>query len=213
MNDFTLSGPRLTVEASSVPELIMYAYDLKPYQVALSTSPHETWYGEVWYDIAAKAEGDATPSKDEFRAMVRSLLADRFKLQVHREKKEMPVYALVVAKNGPKLKPSANGTEHQSRLGVKGRNYEVTMHKVTMDEIISMIRNAFLDRPVVDQTGLRETYDATLTYTPNLPNRTAELTDISIFSAVEEQLGLKLAPQKAMIDMLIVDHVEKPSEN
>jgi uncharacterized protein (TIGR03435 family) len=82
-----------------------------------------------------------------------------------------------------------------------------------MDEIISMIRNAFLDRPVVDQTGLRETYDATLTYTPNLPNRTAELTDISIFSAVEEQLGLKLAPQKAMIDMLIVDHVEKPSEN
>jgi uncharacterized protein (TIGR03435 family) len=164
----------------------------------------------------AKAEGDTAPSKDEFRKMLQLLLADRFKLEVHREEREMPVYALVGGKNGLKLKESAPNASPSWHLGVSGRDYVVTMAKATMDDVVGGVANSFLDRPVVDKTGLTGTYDVKMTYTPDIrSNRTAEPdpNDISIFTAVQDQLGLKLEPQKAMVEVLVVDHVEKPSGN
>jgi uncharacterized protein (TIGR03435 family) len=212
--DVSTSGPRLTAEAETVRGLIMYAYDLKNYQIP--GSPALATVGDTFYDIVAKAEEDSTPTKDQFRQMLRLLLADRFKLAVHREKREMPVYALVAGKNGPKLKESAPDASGVNHLGVNGRNYEVTMPKATMDDVVGGIANSFPDRPVVDRTGLTGTYEVKLTYTPDIrSNRTGDPdpSEISIFTAVQEQLGLRLAPEKAMIEILVVDHVEKPSEN
>jgi uncharacterized protein (TIGR03435 family) len=211
--DITIAGPRLEIEAYFVPELIMEAYNIKNYQISLA--PNVRWPG-TRYDIVAKAEGDGAPTREEFREMLRTLLADRFKLKLHREAKEMQVYALVVGKNGPKLKPSAPDANPIGRGMVNGRNYEITRPKADMDAVVQAISNAFLDRPVVDRTGLTGTYDLKLTYTPDTPaNRLGEPdpNDISIFTAVREQLGMALEPQRAAVETLVIDHVEQPSEN
>lgn len=212
--DISTSGPRLNAEAEAVFGLIMYAYNVKRFQLSLS-GPNVR-VDDIFYDIVAKAEGDGTPTGDEFRQMLQALLADRFKLKVHREMKEMPVYALVVGKNGPKLKPSDPDGETMGRVSVNGRNYVVTRPKATMEDVVGGISNAFLDRPVLDKTGLTGTYDFKLTYTPDTrANRAGDPdpNDISIFTAVQEQLGLRLEPQKAEVEILVVDRVEKPSDN
>jgi uncharacterized protein (TIGR03435 family) len=118
--------------------------------------------------------------------MLQSLLADRVKLRVHREMKEMPVYALVVGKNGPKLKESAPDADPGGHTGVSGRNYVVTMPKTTMGRLVQEMSNtAFLDRPVLEKTGLTGAYDFKLTYTPeNKMSRGPEPDlDVSIFTA------------------------------
>jgi uncharacterized protein (TIGR03435 family) len=162
----------------------------------------------------AKAEGDGAPTRDEFRPMLQKLLAERFNLTVHRETKEMPVYALVIGKNGPKFKESAPDATFSGHGGVNGRNQYMKQSKATMDDMVDAIRN-FADRPVVDKTGLTGTYDyrieATLDF--RLRDGTNDPNDITIFSAVQDQLGLRLEAQRAMIGILVVDHIEKPSAN
>jgi len=209
----TTSGVRLDAQADTVRGLILYAYELKNYQ--LPDTPALLGIGDTFYDINAKAEGDVAPSKAEFRAMLRELLAERCRLSVHRETREMPVYGLVVGKGGPKFPASAPETAHSGHLGVRGRNYEVLLKKASMDDVVNAIANSFPDRPVVDKTGLTGVYDVKLTYTPETrSNReNPDPDDLSVFTAVQEQLGLKLEPQKAMVEVLIVDHVEKPSGN
>jgi len=96
-----------------------------------------------------------------------------------------------------------------------GHNWVTTMQKATMADVLDAIENGLIDRPVVDETGLRGTYDIEMTYTPNLPSRRnaePDPEDVSVFAAVEK-LGLMLAPRKAAVDVLVVDHVEKPSDN
>lgn len=212
--NISTAGNRLTVEGSYVFAIIMYAFNLKNYQIDIPKSLAPGL--DTMYDIAAKAEGDGTPTKDEFRQMLQSLLADRFKLKVHREMREMPIYALVLGKNSPKLKDSAPNADPMGLMSVNGRNYQVTRPKATMDDIVLGISNAFLDRPVVDNTGLTGTYQLNLTFTPDIPSirRTEpDPNDISIFTAVQEQLGLKLEPQKAQVEILVVDHIENPTSN
>ncbi len=107
--------------------------------------------------------------------MLQVLLADRFKLKVHREPCEMPVYALVVGKNGPKFKESAPEAVPDIHYGASGRNYEVTMPKAAIDDVLTAIENSLIDRPVLNQTGLKGTYVIKMTYTPNTPpNRRSE---------------------------------------
>jgi uncharacterized protein (TIGR03435 family) len=208
------SGPRLNAEPANLWALIAYAYNLKTYQIP--STPPLSALGNEYYDIVAKAEGDGAPTKDEFRGMLQLLLADRFKLAVHRETREMPVYALLVGKNGPKFKASAPDASPDTHYAASGRNWEVTIPKATMDDVLRAIESSILDRPVLDKTELKGTYDVKMTYTPNIPpNRRSEPDpeDISIFTAVEVQLGLKLEAQKAKMEVLVVDRVEKPSEN
>ena len=208
---FSSSGTRATYEAYPAVGLIMEAYNLKNYQVSFAVPQPEM----VYYDIFAKAEGDGAPSRNDFRQMLQTLLADRFKLKVHREIKEMPVYALVVGKNGPKFKESAPDAVWSGRGTVNGRNQAMAQTKATMDDVAETIRNnGFLDRPVLDKTGLTGTYDFKIESTPEFRiNNNPELTDISVFTAVQDQLGLKLEPQKAPIEILVVDHIEKPTAN
>jgi uncharacterized protein (TIGR03435 family) len=213
MPGISTSGPRLNADAANLARLIMYAYNLRGCQI--SGAPPHLSLGDDRYDIVAKAEGDSAPTKDEFRQMLQVLLADRFKLKVHRETREMPVYQLIVGKNGPKFKESAPDASPGAHYAASDRNYQVTILKATMDDVLTAIENSLLDRPVLDKTGLTGTYDIKMTYAPDIrANReTPDLTDIGIFTAVEQQLGLKLEAQKAMVEILVVDHVEQPSAN
>ena len=206
------------IESYTLSGLVKEAYDLQNYQYQwTAATPPLMQSSEILYDITAKAEGDGAPTRDQFRQMLQTLLADRFKLKVHREQVETPVYALIVAKGGPKFKassPDADPTVHVT-CNPCSSNYVVTMPRGTMEDLARHLSGAG-GRPVVDQTGLAGTFDIKLTYKPEYTRSSGaepDLNLISVFTAVQDQLGLKLEPSKAPIEMLVVDHVEKPSEN
>jgi uncharacterized protein (TIGR03435 family) len=209
----TTSGQRLTADCSNVATLMMNAYNLKVPMVSASPLVRD---GEPCWDIMAKAEGDAVPTNAQFRQMLKSLLAERFQLKVHTEMRETPVYALVVGKGGMKFKESDPDADATGHYDMKGRNIVITYARAGMSDIVHAVTNALLDRLVVDHTGLTGTYNITLTYTPNYrANRESEpdLGDITVFQAIEEQLGLKLEARKEPVEVLVVDNVEKPTAN
>jgi uncharacterized protein (TIGR03435 family) len=210
---FSSSGPRVTLEAYPLRGLIMEAYNLKGYQVSFGASVPDP--DLTLYDIAARAEGNGARSRSEFRQMLQTLLAERFHLKAHRQMMVRPVYALLIAKNGPKFKESAPDAIPNFLGGVNGRNQNITVSKATMQILVDAIPGSFhLDRPVVDRTGLTGTYDFKIDATPESRiDGNSDPNEISIFTAVKEQLGLKLEPQKAMVEILVIDRVEKPSAN
>jgi len=199
----------LTYLNVTLGEFIEMAYDVRRYQIA----------GEDWitspaanrYDIVAKAAVPA--SERELRLMLVPLLAERFHLQMHRETRTLPVYALVIAKGGHKLKDGDGGKQYVSPDpggGFRYRNYPMA----ALAETLSLLRTT--GRPVVDRTGLSGRYN----FTANLQDLPAgasaeELkravfeSDTAVFAALEEQLGLKLIAERAPIEMLIVDHADR----
>jgi uncharacterized protein (TIGR03435 family) len=194
----------------------MEAFDLRSYRVSFAGS--NVVRGEDnsrYYDIAALAEGDGTRTKDEFRAMLRTLLEERFNLRIHTETKEMKVYALILAKTGPKLNESPPEAEFNAFIGVHGRNITVTGSKVTMESFANDLTNCFFPQlPVIDKTGLTGAYNLKFEATPEYRiNKDPQPEDISLFDAVQDQLGLKLEPQRSGVEVLVVDHIERPSEN
>jgi uncharacterized protein (TIGR03435 family) len=211
----TVSSPLIRLEGYTIFGLVMDAYHLRDDQLAFGTvAPPDDIY-DTQYDIIARAPGDNVPSIDDARAMLRTLLADRFKLKVHRETKEMQVYALVVGKNGPRLKASSASGPClvHTALASDGRNNEETFTNCPIEQLAERLTNLIGDRPVLDQTGLTGKYDFRLVVIPEYRSRgSSDIADIPAVTAVGE-LGLKLAPQKALIDILAVDHIEKPTEN
>ena len=208
------SGTRLEGNARTVVTLVMFAYNVKSYQVEPTRALEP--FGDTFYDIDARAPGETPPSADDFRQMVQALLDQRFRMRMHREKREMPVYEMVIAKKDPKLKPAAPGADPAPHNNASGRNWSVTVGSMTMKRLAELVENqGFVGRPVIDKTGLTGNYAVRLTYTPDIPpNRRSDAPDdISIFTALVEQLGLRLKPATAMIDTIVVDHVEKPSAN
>jgi len=206
-----ISGPKVTVEAYGLLGLIMDAYQLNE-SSQISGGPPWMSADTVRFDIAAIAPGEGAPSKENVRLMLQALLADRFQLKVHRVTQERPVYALVVAKNGPKLKESA--PDEESSVTASGdRTAQITMANVSTERLAIQLSGG-LDRPVVDKTGLKGHYDVKLNWIPEFAGPPPPGSDgVNIFTAVQEQLGLKLEPQKTSIEILMIDHVEKPSEN
>lgn len=155
------------------------------------------WLKPDRYDIVAKQPAGTT--QDQRPGMLQALLAERFRLVVHRGSRQLPVYAMVVAKGGPKVQPvePANGgvTSGAGRLSAKA---------VPMSRLASFLAGpgAQLDHPVIDRTGLQGVYTFTLEWTPD-----------GLFSALKDQLGLKLEPGKSMMDVIIVDRADKPTGN
>ncbi|HXB71735.1 MAG TPA: TIGR03435 family protein [Candidatus Acidoferrales bacterium] len=190
----------------TLKRLIERAYSVKPFQV-----PGPGWMETVHFDIAAKYPPD---SKDDDRSlMLRTLLEDRFKLAVHRESKDMPGYALVVAKSGFKLKPVEPGGSDTNTNGDRVRT--LTAKKTSMAILTDLVAR-WLGEVVVDKTGIDGVYDFELRWTND--DQPANGIDAaaapSLFTALQETLGLRLQPQKVPVDIVVVDHVERvPTEN
>ncbi len=204
------TGTNITLE-----ECIRQAYGVRSYQIS-----GPGWLKSERYDIEAKPGGPARP--EQVQLMLQSLLTDRFKLTLHREERALPVYELVVAKNGLKLQAVETEPHHSNSTSNSspGHLYAQHMSVAQFAEVLSRQT----DRPVIDQTGLKGTYDFKLEWTPddkqsNRPEQADEAVTKasdapSIFTAVEEQLGLKLEPRKAPAEILVIDHIEKaPTEN
>lgn len=190
---------RFAIDSITLKALIAYAYDVREFQVSGGPS----WVGSEEYNIVAKPQGEA--SNERILAMAKDLLAERFKLTLHHESKEMPVLALTVAKGGARLHPS-EGTGGPEIRGGRGR---LVARKVTMGMLAAQLAGRVLDRPVLDRTGIGGEFDVDLEWTRDESPDSGP----SIFTALQEQLGLKLETQKGVVDVLAIDHVERPSAN
>jgi uncharacterized protein (TIGR03435 family) len=213
--DFSSSGPRATWLAYPIAGLTEEAYGIKFYQ--LSFAPSVQRPAGTYYDVFAKAEGNQPRTRNEFRKMLQALLAERFKLAVHREMKDMPVYALVVGKGGTKFKESAPdaGEGATIMMDSKTQDEDLTAPKCTMEILADHLTDLIGgDRPVMDRTGLKGNYNIRLRATPAWRmDEDPQLGEISAFIAVQEQLGLRLESARAPVEILVVDHWEKPTAN
>ncbi|MBZ5636105.1 MAG: TIGR03435 family protein [Acidobacteriia bacterium] len=213
---------RFYAKGFTLNALVAAAYSLTPR--AISGGP--PWADSDRYDILASTPGDIQPKLDEQMAMLRRLLTDRFQLTFHRESKELPVFAITVAKGGPKLKPSTAppgalpyliNTIYPEEKG--GVHVLLPARNATMMQLAAMMQRAVVDRAVVDNTGLSGTYDFDLEWAPDESQfagqlqRSVESTKPSLFTAMQEQLGLRLEATKGPVAALVIDRVERPSEN
>ena len=207
----------------TVFRMIEFAWDLRDFQVTGGPG----WINTATWEVTAKVDqpaADWSMLRNEERNRIEqqrmhAVLAQRFALQCHFETKELPVYNLVLAKGGSKLKPTPTDAATKGSLDLNGRNREnrVEAKGATMEPVVAMLTQS-LGRTVIDKTGLTGLYDFTLTYTSDADaGSSASDADApsgpTIFTALEEQLGLKLEPAKGPVHVLVIDHVERPSEN
>ncbi len=199
---------QLHAENVTLQRCIMGAYAVGPHQI----SGGADWVNSERFDILAKTE---QPIDDDsvLMTMLQSLLADRFKLALHRETRMMPAYILEAAKNGPKLEKSESG-EATTNTSSNSTTVTLNARNIDMDHFAKVLARS-LDRPVVNQTGLAGIYNIKLHWARDSAALSSQATadEVSIFTAIQEQLGLHLRADKALVEMLVIDHVEKPSEN
>jgi uncharacterized protein (TIGR03435 family) len=171
----------------------------------------------LWEIDARVAGSDAAAfsklTRKERDLMVRTLLTGRFRMKAHSEQREMPVYELTVAKGGPKLKASTPEEDDKAKIvGGQGGAGRIEAVAATMDALPWMLGDE-VGRPVLNKTGLTGKYDFTLQYLPSERAAADESATPSIFTAIEEQLGLKLVPARDMADVLVIDSIEQPTAN
>jgi uncharacterized protein (TIGR03435 family) len=216
-----LPGGRISMSGVTAKILIQQAYGVRDFQIVGGPA----WLGSERYDITAKPEGAATP--EQVKVMVQGLLVDRFKLQFHRETKELPTYALLVAKGGPKFHESEAVPEGSDKP--KGARMMMERGRFSLQSApVSALANQLgqlLGRSVIDKTELAGNYDFKLEWTPDEGERRmirapggdapapAETAGPSIFTAVQDQLGLKLESTKGPVEILVIERAEKASEN
>ena len=202
-------GDRFIIENQTVASMMMYAYSIDPHQLADAPD----WVTKAAYDVEGITDTPGKPNLHQQQEMIQKLLADRFQLKFHSEKRELPAYAIHIAKGGPKLTPAAH-PDRESGQRANGHGTEVTviMSSATMADFV-LDMQFFLDRPLVDQTGITGRYDITFRYTHDETNATDPDAPPGLFTAIQEQLGLKFEPTKAPVDVFVIDHVEQPSAN
>jgi uncharacterized protein (TIGR03435 family) len=215
-----LPGGNLTATGVTLKMLLMRAYGVQSFQV----SGGPDWINSARWDIRAKTEGvDGRLPRDEFGRMLRALMEDRFQLKVHHETREMPVYALLVAKTGSKLTPHSG----ESKPGRLDRGW-ISFNK-SGTAALAWELSLQMGRMVIDKTELKGAYDFELHWTREpgqagaeamgLPPEASDAPQpvdtngLSIFTALPQQLGLRLESQKGPVEMLVIDHVERASEN
>jgi uncharacterized protein (TIGR03435 family) len=208
---------RFAATGASLVRMVSFAYGVRPNQIIGGPK----WVNEELYDIVAKVDNQqdlgtdaSTLFRSTYRVMAQALLADRFNLKIHKETQDLPVYSLVIDKRGAKVQP----TSEQGRLLI---NLGHIAGHMTLDTFVQIL-TAQLGRLVVNKTDLVGLYDVTLDYMPEQPigtdgerssNQSLDSNAPSIFTAIQERLGLKLESTKAPVDVIVIDSAQRPSEN
>jgi uncharacterized protein (TIGR03435 family) len=227
---YAATGGLLSATNWPLLQYMVFAYKLTPSQTQAIMSQLPKWATSDRYDIQAHASGN--PTKDQFRLMMQALLADRFKLAVHHETKQLAVFALVLDKPG---KPGPQLQQHPedspcSAAPVPGfpvpcgalvvSNQPHTRHvsgrNMSMGQIATSLIEGNMDRPVLNRTGLSGNFDFSVEFSPDVPssaNLQPDEPGPTFLEALKEQLGLRLESQTGPVDVLIIDHVEEPSPN
>lgn len=218
---FLVQGRRFKIINQPLTAILSFSYDVQAKQI-IGLPP---WADTDKYDIDAEPDGEGAPSGKQWKAMLQKLVAERFKLTFHQDKRELSVYVLSVAKGGPKLTKSEGDPNGLPGLFFRGKLGDLGVRNANMGDFTGLMQEAVLDRPVLDQTGITGRYDFTLVWTPDdsqfagmgvkIPPPAADdgKAPPNLYTAIQEQIGLKLEATKAPADVMVVDHVEKPSEN
>jgi uncharacterized protein (TIGR03435 family) len=216
-------GGRFTARNVSLSWLVQFAYDVQWNQITGGPA----WMTSARFDVTARAE-KADVSADQIRRMVGTLLAERFGLKIHSESRELPIYALTTAKSTAKANANLRKLDGCPVLQAYGgrpldalplchifdmpTGGQLTANGVTMEEFTNELTD-LTHRTVRDRTGIAGAYDFHLSWTPDDATPAPDTSLGSIFTALTEQLGLKLVSEKGPVDFWVVDHAEKPSEN
>jgi uncharacterized protein (TIGR03435 family) len=206
-----IQGNRFATTGTSVIDLLKYAYGLHEQEIV-----GPKWLDTQKFDLVGDPETQARPSTDEFKKMMQNLLADRFHLMAHRETRDLSVFEIVPAKGGPKLTKSIRPPDDPPTVGY--RPGYLTAGNATLVDFAAYLQRFVTDRAVFDLTGITGKYDWSLRWTPdNAQTEPGRQTDDStfpgLFTAIQEQLGLKLQEGKHPAQVFVVDRIEMPSEN
>jgi uncharacterized protein (TIGR03435 family) len=207
MAQFTSPGGRFRASATTLKFLLEWSYGIQPSQ----HSGGPSWIGTDRYDIVAKAEGNATD--DQMKLMVQTLLADRFKLKLHHERKALPVYVISVGKTAPKLFPPKDEETHSLRFAPqmdadqKIVSYRLLAMRYTLRQLTDLFARQ-MGSVIVNETGLNGEFDFTIDLTAD-EGRPHSLDPALLITAMREQLGLTVKAQKVPVDILVIDSAEK----
>jgi uncharacterized protein (TIGR03435 family) len=220
---FGFRGSHFRTFNTNMNDLVAFAYGLHSKQIVGAPD----WFGTELFDIDGVPDVPGQPSLHQMEMMVQKLLPDRFALKFHHEQREIPVYIISVASGGPKMAKTTAGPNDQQGFGFRGLG-DLIVRNMNMKEFATWMQSGVMDKPVVDHTGLTDKYDFTLKWTPDdsqfaqfrgavtpPPPAAGDNPDAppSLYTAVQETLGLKIEAGKAMDDVIVIDHVEKPSAN
>lgn len=172
------------------------------------------------FDLEAVPDQEGKYSYKDWDLMLQQILADRFHVQSHHETRELPAFTLTLAKGGPTLMPTTAGPDGKPDIEVKGREViNLTAADAGIADFVKILKEAIVGRPVIDKTGLAGHYDFTLKFAPDRtvmsasPESAPQDLPPDLFTAMQQQLGLKLTPTKAPADVLIIDDVDRPTQN
>jgi uncharacterized protein (TIGR03435 family) len=209
-----IRGNRFATTDTTLIDLLKYAYGLQEQEIAGGPK----WLKAQAFDLMADPETQARPTSPEFKTMVQNLLADRFHLTAHKEMRELAVYVIVPAKGGSKLTPTTNPASGFPVVGYQPGHLGAA--NATVGDFATFLQRFVSDRPVVDGTGIRGKYDWSLQFTPDDAQPEvggqgdAQKSSFpGLFTAMQEQLGLKLQEEKRPSPVFVIDSAEMPSEN
>jgi uncharacterized protein (TIGR03435 family) len=205
-----ISAGSLKLQAFTLRQIMMYAYWIHPDQIQKASG----WMESEKFDIVAKPEKSPMP-EEQMRRMLQILLSERFKVNFHHEQKDLPVYALTVTKGGSKMKARMPGDGGAGpRLVFQGKS--LPGRNVSIAQLIFVLQTRALDKPVIDETGLSGNFDFNLAWSSD-PVRgevgPSDSDNPDLFTAIQQQLGLKLDSRRSPVDVLVIDHAEKPDAN
>lgn len=216
---YGMQGHVFSTRNTSLSYLLAYSNDMQQNQIIGAPA----WADTEKFDIKAEPDILGQPSHQQLNSMVQKLLADRFRLTCHREKRELPAYVLVL--DSPILKIAKSDGDPAGTPSFSFHGFgKIVVTNSTITDFVHLLQVFVLDRPVVDQTGLTGRYNFTLTWTPDdsqyfrigmkpvQPSATADAPP-DLFAAISQQMGMKLHAAKVPVDVLVIDHVEKPSAN
>lgn len=215
-----VGGHNFKTTASTLADLLMFAYSIHANQIIAAPA----WVKSQTFDVEAQPDMEGEPNAEQMRSMVRKLLANRFQLAFHREVKELPVYKIAIAKSGPKLPYPSSEPMGKASVGFQGRRGAMRVKNTTISEFAGFLQRYVLDRPVINETRISGKYDFGLDWKPddttpegrisqNLPLTSESVNLPDLYTAIQEQLGLKLKAAKAPVEVLVVDRVDQPSPN
>lgn len=223
--DFNFEGRIFHARNYNVEDLIALGFGMHANQVL----GEPRWFATTLYDIDGIPDVAGRPNQQQKYLMIQKLLTDRFNLTFHLEKRQLAVYAITVARGGPRLAPSIATADDPERFRWQGRLGDLKVTNMTIPEFAVWFQKNVTEKPVVDRSGLTARYDFTLIWTPGesefpqfrragvvIPPPTATENSKAppgLFTAFQEQLGLKLQSIKAPVDVMVIDHAERPSPN
>lgn len=215
----TFRGREMVIVGFTVNDIIKFAYNVQEKQILNGPD----WLGSDRFDINVQPDQPGTPNPEQFRMILQKVLAERFGVKYHDDKKEMSAYVLTVGKDGPKMTKATDPSGLPAMFFGPLGTFHVA--NATMEGVCGVLQSAVLDRPVVDHTGLEGKWNFLLKWTPDesqfaglgvkVPPPPADATDAPppLFTAIQEQIGLKLDAQKTQVGVIAIDHVDHPSAN